>query len=269
MCIAIVKPQGTTISDEYLRNCFENNPHGAGIAYAKENVLYLIKGIFDVNKFIKKVREIEKIAEGDILIHCRISTSGNIDEANCHPHSVNDNVALIHNGILNIDVPIGSEASDTRIFIGKYLANLPNDFIKNKAILDIIEDFIGKNNKFAFLNNKGESAICNMYEGVIENGIWYSNSSYSYRSFYDYYGYDENDIKNYISDYIDTLIAEDFEYLGDYPLIDLDSLTLEPFNLSEYRKFNCETLKKYSKKLFNKYLKKLKECTKESNCIGM
>ena len=25
MCIAIVKPQGTEISDEYLENCFHNN----------------------------------------------------------------------------------------------------------------------------------------------------------------------------------------------------------------------------------------------------
>ena len=73
MCIAIVKPQGTEISDEYLKNCFDNNRDGAGIAYAKDGKLYIIKGIFDKNTFIKAVRKAEKLAEGDMLIHCRIS----------------------------------------------------------------------------------------------------------------------------------------------------------------------------------------------------
>lgn len=76
MCIAIVKPQGTEISDEYLKNCFENNPDGAGIAYARDGKLYIVKGIFNQNTFIKTVREAEKLAEGDMLIHCRIGTSG-------------------------------------------------------------------------------------------------------------------------------------------------------------------------------------------------
>ncbi len=59
MCIAIVKPQGTEISDEYLKNCFENNNDGAGIAYAKNCKLYIIKGIFDLKEFIQSVREVE------------------------------------------------------------------------------------------------------------------------------------------------------------------------------------------------------------------
>lgn len=54
MCIAIVKPQGTEISDEYLKNCFENNPDGAGIAYARDGKLYIVKGIFNQNTFIKQ-----------------------------------------------------------------------------------------------------------------------------------------------------------------------------------------------------------------------
>ena len=57
MCIAIVKKQNATISDEYLKNCFENNPDGAGIAYAKDGQLYYVKGIFDVKTFIDEVRK--------------------------------------------------------------------------------------------------------------------------------------------------------------------------------------------------------------------
>ena len=33
MCIAIVKPAGTVISEDVLKQCFENNPDGAGFAY--------------------------------------------------------------------------------------------------------------------------------------------------------------------------------------------------------------------------------------------
>lgn len=97
MCIAIVKPQNKTISDEYLENCFENNSDGAGIAYANNGKLYIVKGIFDKQKFIQVVRKAEKFAEGDMLIHCRIGTSGLKNKNNCHPHIVNNNLVMIHN----------------------------------------------------------------------------------------------------------------------------------------------------------------------------
>ncbi|MCD7740503.1 MAG: hypothetical protein LUH11_04055 [Candidatus Gastranaerophilales bacterium] len=265
MCIAIVKPQGTTISDKYLENCFENNNDGAGIAYSKDGKLFIIKGIFDEAKFIKIVRNAEKLAQGDMLIHCRISTSGLTDKNNCHPHIVNNNLVMIHNGILNIEVPKNSIVSDTVIFIENYLKYLKKDFVKDNAIMKLIETFIGKSNKFAFLNNNGESFICNKDAGIIENGIWYSNDSFSY-NFLDFYLDDSFETYQYFKDMISDLDYEELYKLGDSPLINIDDYQIEPFSIEKYK--NTDTyisLKNYSKELYSKYISMYDELIKLLN----
>ena len=206
MCIAIVKTKDGIISDKTLRNCFKNNPDGAGMAYTNNGDLYVIKGIFNEDEFIKTYHEVEAIADNNMLIHCRISTSGLIDVDNSHPHVVNDSTVLIHNGVLDIDVPKDSKKSDTVLFIEKYLSELPIDFTYNKQILKLIEDRIGKTNKFAFLNSNGDYAILNEDKGEWVNKVWYSNSSYD-----DNYG-----VYTYASKYYDDYDYEDEMYRYQY-----------------------------------------------------
>ena len=260
MCIAIVKPKGIPISDEYLENCFENNGDGAGIAYAKDGNIHIVKGIFDINEFKKEVREAEDISEGDMLIHCRISTSGKKDMRNCHPHRVNSSVVMIHNGILNINVPKKSKVSDTIIFIDQYLKNLPEDFIFNPAILKLIEKVIGSNNKFAFLNNEGKSAVCNPQAGVIENGIWFSNETYSYKKWQlgvNSCYVDDEYLYEFLREYIDVISKEELEELGNYPLIDKENYELTPFDNAKSRNMSrYMTLQLYSYALYAIYLNK-------------
>jgi predicted glutamine amidotransferase len=262
MCIAIVKPQGTEISDEYLENCFDNNKDGVGIAYAKDGQLYIIKGIFNKENFIKAVRKAEEIAQGDMLIHCRIGTSGLKDKNNCHPHIINNSLVMIHNGILDIDVPKKNKVSDTVIFIEKYLKKLKKDFVKDESIMKLIEFAIGSNNKFAFLNNKGESFICNYKAGIVEGGIWYSNNSYSY-GYNDFFVQDESlEIYTYFQDLIDSLDYEDLYEFGDSPLINMEDYTLEAFSLEKYKNTNVYiSLKNYSAELYSMYQEMYNELT--------
>ncbi len=265
MCIAIVKPQGTEISDEYLENCFDNNRDGAGIAYAKDGKLYVIKGIFDKKQFIKEVRKAEKVAQGSMLIHCRIGTSGLKDKNNCHPHIVNDNLVMIHNGILDVDVPKNSKVSDTVIFIETYLKKLSIDFVKNEPIMHLIEKAIGDRNKFAFLNNKGEAFICNAKMGIVEGGIWYSNDTYSYNwdrydDFFDRSLEEDAEVYGYFEEYIDFLEDEEFEVFGDYPLINKDTWEFEPFdNNKKQDTVTYIPLFEYSDNLFYFYLERYNE----------
>ena len=245
MCIAILKPSGTEISDEYLRNCFERNRDGAGIAYAHDGKLYINKGIFDEDKFVAIVRQAEKLAEGAMLIHCRIGTHGLKDKNNCHPHVVNNRCVLIHNGILNIDVPRDSEESDTIHFIKRYLKPLSRDFMRDDAICDLIEKAIGSGNKFVLLNHKGEYRIINEKAGHWEKGIWYSNKSYESLKFsnvppitkYDkeWQKYplfrkqeeviidEERVVKN-----IQSLSNFEILHIGEYPVLDLVTYKLLP-----------------------------------------
>ena len=265
MCIAIVKPQGIEISDEYLENCFDNNNDGAGIAYAKNGKLYIVKGIFDKKQFIQEVRKAETVAQGSMLIHCRIGTSGLKDKNNCHPHIVNDDLVMIHNGILDIEVPQKSKVSDTVIFIETYLKELSKDFVKSEPIMHLIEKAIGDRNKFAFLNNKGEAFICNANLGIVENGIWYSNDTYSYNwskydDFFDHTPKEEAEVYGYFEELIDFLENDELEMLGDYPLINKQKWSFEPYNDKKYKKADLYIpLFEFSNDLYYFYIEKYNE----------
>lgn len=233
MCIAIVKTKDAEIPDEYLEESFEHNRDGAGLAYASNGKLYTIKGIFDEKEFIKAVRKAEKLAEGAMLIHCRIGTHGLKDKNNCHPHIISNKCVLIHNGILRIDMPLNSKDSDTIWFIRKYLKPLSRDFMKDDAICELIEMAIGSNNKFALLNNKGEYRILNESAGNWENGVWYSNCSYkppvtfttpNYSKWKDLPLFRRNKLDiddEKLAEKITTLSNQEIISLGEYPVYDI------------------------------------------------
>ena len=184
MCIAILKTKDGNITDEQLLNCFDNNPDGAGIAYTKDNKIFIVKGIFDAKQFVEEYHKAVAEADGAMLVHCRIGTSGFKDYTNCHPHVVSDECVMIHNGILSIDVPKGSKVSDTVLYVEQYLKPLPKDFMLNDGIMSLITDHIGAGNKFVFLNNRGDFSIANEKAGHWKNGVWFSNYSYEAYSFY-------------------------------------------------------------------------------------
>ena len=184
MCIAILKTKDGNITDEQLLNCFDNNPDGAGLAYTKDNKIFIVKGIFDAKQFVEEYHKAVAEADGAMLVHCRIGTSGFKDYTNCHPHVVSDECVMIHNGILSIDVPKDSKVSDTVLYVEQYLKPLPKDFMLNDGIMSLITDHIGAGNKFVFLNNHGDFSIANEKAGHWKNGVWFSNYSYEAYSFY-------------------------------------------------------------------------------------
>lgn len=280
MCIAIVKPEGTVISDETLIECYTNNPDGAGIAYARDNHIVIVKGIFSTKELIKQVRKAEQVAEGAMLIHCRIGTSGPNNKVNCHPHIVNDQCVLIHNGILDIDVPKNSKVSDTILYIQEFLKELPKDFMHNKAMTKLIEDHIGSHNKFCLLDNKGNYTIINEKAGEWEDGIWYSNWSYiGYRgyTFKDYEQYEELDMQDQaayfeladlINEDIDNMSIDEMEYLTEDPVVNFDTFRLEP----PYAKYNGDSrvmeLYKFNQDLYWLYIDKWDEFHKEEQEVA-
>lgn len=180
MCIAILKTKKGNITDEQLRNSFISNSDGAGIAYTVKGNLIIEKGIFEVNKFIQAVRRAEAKCDNNMLIHCRIGTSGYKDKKNTHPFKVTKNVCLIHNGILDVHVPKNSDINDTQIFINEYMKDLSNeDLINNNGVKTLLKGFIGTYNKFVLLDNNGNYNIINEKQGHWLDGVWYSNYSYA------------------------------------------------------------------------------------------
>ncbi len=188
MCIIAVKPAGVKLPKDLLEEAFRSNKDGAGLAYINEdNNLTVTKGFFSFQKFYEHYKEYE---DSDMLIHCRISTAGLINEENCHPFFVPCIVpryafAVAHNGRL----PHYStkELSDTACFVRDRLKPQlwrdPSFFQPGESGQFFVEEFMGKGNKIVVMRydaqeKKTTFTICNDQAGHRAHGCWFSNHSY-------------------------------------------------------------------------------------------
>lgn len=181
MCIIVYKPRNVAISLDTLKTCFEHNSHGAGFMYPCENKVLIKKGYFTFSDFAKAWEISHKIHGNSIpvVFHFRISTSGRIDKTNCHPHRIAEDLAFVHNGILSCVTPSRkSKVSDTILYRDAYLKNFSGKSLKNQARFERISSHIGQNNKFVFMNGQGGVAICNADQGIWNEEIWFSKSSF-------------------------------------------------------------------------------------------
>jgi hypothetical protein len=109
------------------------------------------------------------------IIHFRISTSGQVDELNTHPHAISDTLAVAHNG--HITGWGSTKKSDTLEFTRKVLRSLPDGWDSNEAVLELIEGYLGSD-KMVLLNGDGGYAIINEWRGEQSGELWFSNTSY-------------------------------------------------------------------------------------------
>lgn len=197
MCIIAIQPKNEIISEQTLANCWDNNNDGAGIMYAIDGKIIVHKELHSFDKFLSYKKQVDKL-NVNIVLHFRISTSGMIDKNNIHPFKVNENLYFCHNGILDINVPIGSKINDTQIYNNVFMKGMNPRFIYNESTRNLIQYSINKN-KFVFLDNKGEFFILNEQLGTWDENKWFSNDSYLY-------SYNYKSGKNY--GYFDSLECE-------------------------------------------------------------
>lgn len=206
MCIIVAKKKGLELpKKEILKSCFDYNSDGAGIMFNDGKQVFIEKGFMDFNSFYSRLMEIDKevnLVNNDLALHFRISTSGNIDQGNCHPYPISTeteqlrtlkmttDIGMVHNGIIQKHIPEAkSILNDTQTFIknfvyGMYKAN--NNFLALEANIKALGDEAGS--KLCFIDKDNMYIIGNFIEEI--DGIFYSNSSYeSYRYCYDW-GYD-------------------------------------------------------------------------------
>lgn len=126
MCIIIVKPKDSPLPEkEIIKNCFENNPDGAGYMYRRGKTIHIVKGFFDVDALWKSLQAVK---DADACIHFRWATHGTINRGNCHPFPITSSVkemtntrahckvAVAHNGIIH-GLATSKIISDTMMFI--------------------------------------------------------------------------------------------------------------------------------------------------------
>ena len=218
MCVIAAKPKGIDMmSDEYIQNMWDNNDDGAGFMYADGKDVHISKGYMkfaDFKQALKDLGEKVDLKNTALVLHFRIGTAGGNIPANTHPFPITDNVQLLqklnvktklgiaHNGIINIKTH-ATNISDTMEYIVSRLSLIyreNHEFYKSPNIMKLILN--ATSSKWAFLTPDG--TIYTIGDFTEEEGILYSNLTYSYSGWYtkSYTGvYSRSKYPNYSSIY--------------------------------------------------------------------
>ena len=180
MCIAITKPAGVKPDYKAYQNGYDRNPDGWGFAVpdrSKQSVIIRK----DTTSFKDFWKQFKPFRDRPALVHFRIKTHGVIEKRNCHPFRVGSDLAMIHNGQLDIECNEMKDKSDTWHFVKQVLRPMYHDsplFPWNAGCQFIAEQYIDYN-KCAFLHADGDFAWWNKEAGYeVKNGHWYSNKTY-------------------------------------------------------------------------------------------
>ena len=106
MCIIAYKKEGVKpLDEETARECWFNNPHGAGYAYWNEKLCKwsVRKGYLNFKAFWDAYSA-EKFTKDDIVVvHFRVATSGYKDGGNCHPFPMSNKLEELRNTSFDTD----------------------------------------------------------------------------------------------------------------------------------------------------------------------
>ena len=180
MCVIVHQPRGTHLEKDRAKRLWAANSHGGGFCYINDNqVIQVEKSMFFEDYWRKFERARSEFPERDFLLHMRIKTHGKVSLANTHPFYVSDQTVMMHNGILS-QMPDHAEMSDSRVFIEKVLLDLPETWLDNRYLEDMVDGFIGWS-KLAFMTTNPdldhEVYLINEISGQWDDGMWFSSAS--------------------------------------------------------------------------------------------
>lgn len=223
MCIIAIKPPHHKMIDEsIIETMFQNNPDGSGYMYSYNNKVHIEKGFMTLKELLNSLDSLKKkvnIEEIPLILHFRISTSGKVDGATCHPFPITSdlnalrkthvitNLGMAHNGVIYDFEEKKSIYSDTQLFVNKcvsYLYDINPKFLHDDRTEKMLEPIIN-GSRLAFLDRHGN--IYRYGDWCENDGIFYSNEGYiPWTS--RYYHYDSNYYDNYY-------YGDDYYYYGD------------------------------------------------------
>lgn len=184
MCIICYSPAGTVLSEEDLFNSNSNNPDGFGWAVRTPNGIVTGKTM-NSDQAIDQFLDLRgRFADFDAVYHARITTHGATMLENNHPFIVGDErTVLVHNGMLPITPSKGDKRSDTRIFAEERLPSMGVRVLDKPKSRRKLEKWM-QGSKMVIMSTRSDlrkdTYILNEDSGVWDNGIWYSNATYSY-----------------------------------------------------------------------------------------
>src|SRR5579862_9240551 len=185
MCIIIYKPANAALDPSLLRNAYKRNRDGWGLAAITRDGVKIERGFgpFEAEALVNAA---ERYYECDLVIHCRIGTSGERSLKNTHPFEVRQGLYMFHNGILNVDRSSDLSQCDS-FHAAKMLGECFSDIsmpelFADDTYLEKLDDWAG-NSRLVFVDASGVYFV-NKELGDWKDGVWFSNTSaHSSRSY--------------------------------------------------------------------------------------
>lgn len=255
MCIIIAKNASIPMpSIEILRNCFNNNPDGAGFMLTAKNNVYGFKGLMTFEELTDELARAEKrfgkLEKLPVVLHFRIATHGSSIAGNTHPFPLKGGYremrktqwcadqGFAHNGIIlqtSNDPDIKKhKVSDTMVFAKKYAAPIAKyvSIASDPALLDMLYEIA--NSKLCFLDKKGK--IATRGDFIEQDGVLYSNTSFreERKASKNIYCYDFDNYYDYYKDYIAVGKQKNYEiHLSENELADYRDELAESMEIYE------------------------------------
>jgi len=185
MCVIAYKPADRNMSREVMERCFVSNPNGAGYMFPHNGTLIIRKPFFSFEELYSSAIADGVVSSGvPCVFHYRITTHGENDKINTHPHRIDIKTGMVHNGILSQHAQKDSKLSDTVMFNNNVLRKLPRNWIFNQGVVSLLNNYICEEfSKLIIMTGKGDVLIFNEGGGVWDEAdkCWYSNLTYKYR----------------------------------------------------------------------------------------
>ncbi len=181
MCIAIAKPRGRTIPISTLERCWTLNSDGAGFAWVSqgERRVSMIKGLMSWSEFKSAYRASKLWRDVPMMLHFRIATHGAVLPQNTHPFWIREGeLAMAHNGCLRgYGSATESDTAELARALSTLLETRPVADIANPGLVSLLHEAT-RGSKLVFLDGAGKLSIIHEDVGIVDNGVWYSNSGF-------------------------------------------------------------------------------------------
>lgn len=177
MCIIIYLPRNKKISRSDLRDAWNYNPDGGGLAYLKNGKVNVLKGFLKFDDFIDACGDIINDTSLERVIHFRFTSRGETNRGQTHPFPLSKSKkdlnkiaystttpVLFHNGTLSCKVEDGF--NDTQTWIKQSLYKYKNDLSFLLKILNV-------NSSRWVIVSPNKVTVTDDF--INENGIYYSN----------------------------------------------------------------------------------------------
>lgn len=177
MCILIKQPEGHTFTKRQVKDFWDRNSDGFGIMFGNGKELHTLRMVGGFKQVWRNYRE--HAAGKACLLHWRMATHGAATAENAHPFMVTPDIALMHNGCLDMGNPVFKTWTDTQHLVEFFLrpiAEANPDVIFDPEWGKMLGSLIGSSNRLAFAHADGRMALVNASYGVTYRGCWYSNT---------------------------------------------------------------------------------------------